>query len=158
MQLNVNECWILEREREREKERERERERERENKTTRVTVICHSVQSYTRTLMRAARIICAAIDAIVCMIIQWRKQVTYQAVPRREARDVWCLPLPCLISGLSFDSSFPSLLVFFCLVLLLCFVHSHDFFQKSLKHLLLFDVCVCMFCFMFVYVWFCGPT
>ena len=66
--------------------------------------------------------------------------VLYFAVcPRREARDVWCLPLSG-ISGLSFVSTSISSVLFFCLVLLLFLsylffcqlVHSPELFQKIL--------------------------
>ena len=60
--------------------------------------------------------------------------------PRREAGDVWCLPLSG-ISGLSFDSTLLSPFLFFCLVLLLflsylfffccLLVHSSELFLEN---------------------------
>ena len=71
------------------------------------------------------------------------------SIPRREARDV-CLP-PVWNSGLSFDSTFLSPLLFFCLVVLpFCLIFFCllafllDFFQKILQYFSLRDRLFCM--------------
>ena len=71
--------------------------------------------------------------------------------PKREARDVWCLPLSG-ISGLSFDSTLLYPLLFICLVLLLflssvfsaCWSILLIFFEKILLYFSLRERLLCM--------------